>query len=79
MPHVIVFPLLIGSMSHGDFKKWQCRPVEFKGQEPSPSIKTWAEKGPRDAATRTDPSVCVHGALPPALFKGFICIPFTVL
>ena len=21
-------------MSHVDFKKWQCRPVEFKGQGP---------------------------------------------
>ena len=24
-------------MSHVDFKKWPCRPVEFKGQGPPPS------------------------------------------
>ena len=40
MSHVmslINFPTSIGSMSHVDFKKWPCRRVEFKGQEPSTS------------------------------------------
>ena len=27
-----LFPMLIGFMSHVDFKKMPCRPVEFKGQ-----------------------------------------------
>ena len=31
----IIFVLMsIGSMSHVDFKKWPCYPVEFKGQGP---------------------------------------------
>ena len=37
MPHVmslIIFPMSIGSMLHVNFKKWPCRSVEFKGQEP---------------------------------------------
>ena len=37
MPHVmslISFPMSIGFMSHVDFKKRQCRPVEFRGQGP---------------------------------------------
>ena len=25
-------------MSHVDFKKWQCRPVEFKGQGPQTEV-----------------------------------------
>ena len=29
------FPMSIGFMSHVDFKKRPCRPVEFKGQGPS--------------------------------------------
>ena len=29
---LIFFPMSLGSMSHVDFKKWQCRPVDFKGQ-----------------------------------------------
>ena len=29
------FPMSIGSMSHVDFKKWPCRPVESKGQGPA--------------------------------------------
>ena len=36
MPNVmslIVLSMSIGSMSHVDFKKWPCHPVEFKGQE----------------------------------------------
>ena len=33
--HVInIFPMSIGFMSHVDFEKWPCRPVEFKGQGP---------------------------------------------
>ena len=32
---LIFFPMSKGSMSHVDFKKWPCRPVEFKGQGPS--------------------------------------------
>ena len=28
----------IGSMSHVEFKKWPCRPVEFKGQGPVHSV-----------------------------------------
>ena len=38
MPHVmslINVPMSIGSMSHVDFKKGLCRPVEFKGQGPT--------------------------------------------
>ena len=31
---LIFFPVSIGFMSHVDFKKRQCRPVEFKGQGP---------------------------------------------
>ena len=31
---LILFPMSISSMSHVDFKKWPCRPVEFKGQGP---------------------------------------------
>ena len=37
MAHVmslIFFPMSIGFMSHVDFKKGSCRPVEFKGQGP---------------------------------------------
>ena len=37
MSHVmslIVSPMSIGFMSHVDFKKWPCHPVEFKGQGP---------------------------------------------
>ena len=37
MSHVmslIVFPMSIGFMSHVDFKKKPCRPVDFKGQGP---------------------------------------------
>ena len=31
----IIFVLtLIGSISHVDFKKWPCRPVDFKSQGP---------------------------------------------
>ena len=30
----IISPMSIGSMSHVDFKKGLCRPVEFKGQGP---------------------------------------------
>ena len=29
---LISFLMSLGSMSHVDFKKWPCRPVEFKGQ-----------------------------------------------
>ena len=29
-----IFPMSIGFMSHVDFKKGSCRPVEFKGQGP---------------------------------------------
>ena len=32
---IIYFLMSISSMSHVDFKKWPCRPVEFKGQGPS--------------------------------------------
>ena len=28
------FTMLLGFMSHGDFKKWQSGPVEFKSHEP---------------------------------------------
>ena len=31
---LIFFPMSIGFMSHVDFKKRQCRPVEFRGQGP---------------------------------------------
>ena len=31
---LIFSPMSIGFMSHVDFKIWQCRPVEFKGQGP---------------------------------------------
>ena len=31
---LIIFPVSIGFMSHVDFKKRPCRPVEFKGQGP---------------------------------------------
>ena len=31
---LIFFLMSIGFMSHVDFKKWLCRPVEFKGQGP---------------------------------------------
>ena len=31
---LILFPMSIGCMSHVDFKKWPCRPVDFKGQGP---------------------------------------------
>ena len=31
---LIFFPMLIGSMSHVNFKKWLCGPVAFKGQGP---------------------------------------------
>ena len=37
MAHVlslIFFPMSIGFMSHVDFKKRPCRPVDFKGQWP---------------------------------------------
>ena len=37
MPYVmslIIIPMSIGSMSHVDFKKWLCRPVEFRGKSP---------------------------------------------
>ena len=33
-----IFPMSMGSMSHVDFKKWPCRPVEFKGQGPQSSL-----------------------------------------
>ena len=36
MSHIFV-PMSIGFMSHVDFKKWLCRPVDFKGQEPQDS------------------------------------------
>ena len=35
MAHVVLiifFPISISFMSHVDFKKWPCRPVESKGQ-----------------------------------------------
>ena len=31
---LVLFPMLIGSMSHVDFKKWPCHPVEFKVKGP---------------------------------------------
>ena len=31
---VILFLLSMSSMLYVDFKKWACRPVEFKGQGP---------------------------------------------
>ena len=31
---LIFFPMSIGFMSHVDFKKRACRPVDFKGQGP---------------------------------------------
>ena len=34
----------IGSMSHVEFKKWPCRPVEFKGQGP-PYRRQWRLRG----------------------------------
>ena len=37
---LIFFPMSIGSMSHVDFKKWPCRPVDFKGQGPLPYIRS---------------------------------------
>ena len=33
---LIFFPMSIGFMSHVGFKKWPCRPDEFKGQGPHP-------------------------------------------
>ena len=43
---VILFLMSIGFMSPVDFKKWPCRPVEFKRQAVSPP-SDWAvqEKG----------------------------------
>ena len=29
------FHMSIGFLSHVDFKKWLCRPVDFKGQGPT--------------------------------------------
>ena len=29
-----IFSMSIGFMSHVDFEKWPCHPVEFKGQGP---------------------------------------------
>ena len=34
----IFFPMLISSMSHIDFKKWPCCPVNFKGQGPQHTV-----------------------------------------
>ena len=43
----VIFPLVsIGFMSPVDFKKWPCRPVDFKGQEPWLSPPTADVRGP---------------------------------
>ena len=50
MPNVmslIVVSISIGSMSHVDFKKWPCHPVEFKGQESEVGGGGAARRGPR--------------------------------
>ena len=39
---LIIFPMSIGSMSHVDLKKWPCRPVKFKGQEPYSNLSDLA-------------------------------------
>ena len=36
---LIFFAISIGSMSHVDFKKWLCRPVDFKGQCPQKGVE----------------------------------------
>ena len=49
--HVVssIFVLVsLCSMSHVNFKKWTCRPVEFRGQEPY----AWAESQPNLHAER---------------------------
>ena len=40
---IIFFSMLIGFMSNVNFKKWPCRPVEFKGQ--GPSLYHWTRIG----------------------------------
>ena len=35
---LIFFPMSIGFISHVDFKKRQCRPVDFRGQGPLPTL-----------------------------------------
>ena len=52
MAHVmslISFPMSIGFMSHVEFKKRQCRPVEFRGQGPQRRL-TEAMRGPTRSA-----------------------------
>ena len=60
MAHVmslIFFPMSIGLMSHVDFKKRQCRPVEFKGQGP----QAWEVAGPGGIPYKTDRAMLVLG------------------
>ena len=53
--------LSIGPMSHVDFKKWQCRCVEFRGQGPQPGVTM--EKGlPQGAWMCACPRVTGGGA-----------------
>ena len=37
---LLFFPMSIGFMSHVNFKKWPCRPVDFKGQGPLQGSKS---------------------------------------
>ena len=51
---LIFFPMSIGFMSHVDFKKWPCRPVNFKGQGP----RSWKPMAsPEEAAAKSSAPV----------------------
>ena len=48
--HIFSFLLSLGTISHVNFKKRACRPVEFKGQEPHYifcCIHLFLHEGPR--------------------------------
>ena len=43
LPMSCFFPMSKGFMSHVDFKKWPCHPVEFKGQGPCYCVDTFLD------------------------------------
>ena len=62
-------------MSHVDFKKWPCRPVEFKGQGP---LTSESQGGSREVPGRLKKvRHLVHPAGPPAPQAGHLEHPRT--
>ena len=69
---LICFPMSIGLMSHVDFKKRQCRPVEFKGQEPFSDMFNILP--PTELADSRWPMVHQSSGYGPLVFKGVILL-----